>query len=314
MKFCALLLILSCACSTVAPAPRGPYVVVLGTAQDGGLPQIGCAQPQCVRAREDASRRRFVTSLLLADPRSGRRWLFDASPDLPQQFELARPHPATRVESGPKPQLFDGVFLTHAHVGHFAGLIHFGREVYGASGLPVFTSPRMGEFLAANGPWSLSVRTGAIELAEAPIGREMQLGDGLFVSALRVPHRDEFSDTLAFVVRGPRRTLAYLPDIDKWERWEVPLEEFLASVDVALVDGTFYAEGELPGRSMAEIPHPFVVETLARLARAPAELRAKVVFTHLNHTNPLADPRSAAREAVLDAGLRVAEDGEVLEL
>jgi pyrroloquinoline quinone biosynthesis protein B len=308
-------LILAAGCQAPRPdTPAEPYVLVLGTAQDGGLPQLGCREPRCAAARADPSRRRLVTSLLLADPRSGSRWLFDASPDIREELELARPHPPTRVEHGARPPLVDGVFLTHAHIGHYLGLAELGREVYGARDVPVWASPRMRDFLAHNGPWSLLVETHAIELRDMPLAGEVELAPGIHVSALVVPHRDEFSDTLAFVIRGPHRSLLYLPDIDKWERWDLRLEDVLERVDVALVDGTFFADGELPGRSMAEVPHPFVVETLERLSDAPAALRCKVVFTHLNHTNPACDAGSSAQARIESAGMRVAREGEIVEL
>jgi pyrroloquinoline quinone biosynthesis protein B len=310
-----LLALSACAAPQAAPAPPpGPYVLVLGTAQDGGLPQIGCAEACCRAARAAPERERLVTSLLLVDPRSGKRWLLDASPDLARQVERARGHPPTRVESGPRPPLFDGVFLTHAHVGHYLGLAQLGREAYGARGLPVHASRRMGEFLRANGPWSLLVEDGAIELEELQPGSTVQLGEDLALTPFRVPHRDEFSDTLGFVVRGPRRAVAYLPDIDKWQRWEQPLVQWLGEFDLALVDGTFFGPGEVPGRDLSEIPHPFVVETLAELADAPPRLRARVLFTHLNHTNPLADPASQAAARVNAAGMGVAREGQRIEL
>lgn len=305
----------ACAASGAPPAtPTGPYLLVLGTAQDGGLPQIGCDLACCRAARADASRARAVSSLLLVDPRSGKRWLLDASPDLADQVELARGHPPTRASAGPRPPLFDGVFLTHAHAGHYLGLARLGREAYGARGLPVFASRRMGAFLRDNGPWSLLVDDGAIELVPLEPGRAVQLAEDLTLTPFAVPHRDEFSDTLGFVVRGPERAIAYLPDIDKWERWERPLVEWLAEVDLALVDGTFFGDGEVPGRDMAQIPHPFVVETLSALAQAPPELRARVRFTHLNHTNPLADPASPESARVAAAGMDVAREGQVLGL
>lgn len=302
--------------SCAAPMNRddSPYVLVLGTAQDGGVPQIGCDEERCVEARRDPSKRRLVTSLLLADPRSGSRWLFDASPDVAEQVELARAHPPMRKAPGPRPPLFDGVFLTHAHIGHYLGLAQLGREVYGSRDLPTYVSARFGEFLRTNGPWRLLVESEALELRDMPLDGAVELRDGLRVSAMLVPHRDEFSDTLAFVIRGPRRALLYLPDIDKWERWERRLEDVLAEVDVALIDATFFSEGELPGRSMAEIPHPFVVETLERLRSAPLELRRKVVFTHLNHSNPACDEGSEARRAIEAAGMRVAREGERIQL
>src|SRR5262245_12459926 len=138
----------ACASSPRASAPpAGPYVLVLGTAQDAGLPQIGCSEPACAAARRDPTLRRFASSILLCDPRTGSRWLFDAGPDVREQVELARGEPSTRVESGERPALFDGVFLTHAHFGHCAGLLEFGLEAYAAREMPVYASARMGVFL-----------------------------------------------------------------------------------------------------------------------------------------------------------------------
>ncbi|MFM7298891.1 MAG: MBL fold metallo-hydrolase [Planctomycetota bacterium] len=314
MRRAWLALLVLAACQAPRTTPQTPYLLVLGSAQNGGLPQIGCREPACARAREDDTFRRRVTSLALVDPRDGRRWLLDASPELAEQVELLESVAPRAPRGSSRPPLFEGIFLTHAHVGHYAGLAQLGREIYGARELPVWCSQRMDAFLRSNGPWSLLVDTRAIELRGLEPGAPVQLAADLSVDSLRVPHRDEFSDTLALVVRGPSRTVAYLPDIDKWERWDIPLEDFLASVDLALVDGTFFADGEVPGRAMAEIPHPFISETLARLSAAPLELRRKVVFTHLNHTNPAADPKSAAARAIQAAGMRVARDGEVLAL
>jgi pyrroloquinoline quinone biosynthesis protein B len=129
-----------------------------------------------------------------------------------------------------------------------------------------------------------------------------------------VPHRAEYTDTFAFLVRGPQRTLLYLPDIDKWELWERRIEEVITSVDIALLDGTFYAEGELPGRNMSEIPHPLIDETIRRFEKLPADQRCKIVFTHLNHTNPAVDPDSAATARIINAGMAVAKDGQCFGL
>ena len=287
-----------------------PYIVVLGTAQDGGYPQIGCDEPLCRAARQDPSRRRTTASLLIADPRTGRRWLIDATPDLREQFERARPHPPTRKTAGPRPPLFDGVFLTHAHIGHYAGLMHLGREIYGADALPVHASQRFCKFLATNGPWRLLVDTRAIILKAAQPDVPIVLAPDLTLTPFVVPHRDEFSDTFGYVIRGPARALLYIPDIDKWERWDRRIEDLIAGVDVALLDGTFAAEGEIPGRSMKDIPHPFLAESIARFSSLPATERAKIRFTHLNHTNPAVDPDSPAAAAVRAAGHVVADEGE----
>lgn len=276
--------------------------VVLGIAQDGGVPHIGCTQAACVEARRDPARRERVASLGLIDDTEGRRFLIDATPDLPSQLESLN---AGRRPADPRRPV-DGILLTHAHVGHYAGLMYLGREALGSNGVPVYATARMARFLRENAPWSQLVSLGNIEIRELEPGREVALTASLKVTARLVPHRDELSDTVAFVVRGPGGSLLYLPDIDKWERWERPLEDELAAVDRALVDGTFYAADEIPGRSLADIPHPLVGETLARLRTRP-QLASRVWFVHLNHTNRLLWDR-AARQGL--AGSHVAKDGD----
>jgi pyrroloquinoline quinone biosynthesis protein B len=290
-------------------APLEPYVVVLGIAQDGGYPQLACHEELCLAARKDPTRARNVVSLLLVDPRDGARWLFDASPDLAAQVELARGHGAPQGESA-RPRLFEGIFLTHAHAGHYLGLWQLGREAYGSATTPVYGTRRMSTFLLDNGPWSLLVDSAHIEPRELVPGVAVELRPDLRVTALEVPHRAEFTDTVAYVIEGPSRSVLYLPDIDKWERFATPIEGLVRAVDVAYLDATFYDGAELPGRDMTTIPHPFVVESLARFAPLDPAERAKVRFLHLNHTNPLLDPASAASRALRTAGMAVAVQGE----
>ncbi len=321
--------------SAVAPAPLdeplpsdAPYVLVLGTAQDGGLPHLGCERGCCREARRDPTRARRVTSLLLCDPRDGRRWLFDCTPDLRAQMDAARGHPTTRVMEGPRPPLFDGIFLTHAHMGHYGGLLELGREAFAVKELPTFVTPRFADFLRTNGPWKLMVDEGRLALNELDPEVAIELAPNLRVRCFRVPHRDEFSDTVGFVIDGPHRDLLYLPDIDKWEAFEAwtppagaernggirTIEQALAAADIALIDGCFFADGEIAGRSMKEIPHPFIRESLERFARLPAAAREKLFFTHLNHTNAAATVDGSAWQAVLAAGMHVLDDGRVFGL
>jgi pyrroloquinoline quinone biosynthesis protein B len=286
-------------------AQPGPRALVLGIAQDGGVPHIGCRQDLCVAARADPSRRHRVASLGLVDA-DGARFLIDATPDLPSQVESlwGSEEPADRQRP------LAGILLTHAHVGHYAGLMYLGREALGARGVPVYATPRMCRFLRENGPWSQLVSLGNIELREITPGQEVALSPRLHVTPLAVPHRDEYSDTVAFRVRGPERALLYVPDIDKWERWDRRIEEEVARVDVALLDGTFFEPSEIPGRSLSEIPHPLVGETAARLG---ASLRPRVRFIHLNHTNRLLWEPQRLDEPSL-RGLAVARPGEELGL
>ena len=279
--------------------------MVLGIVQDAGFPQAGCRRPCCRPAWDDPARRRHVVSLAVVNPQTSQRWLVDASPDLPQQLhELDR---VTPVSDDPG---IDGIFLTHGHVGHYTGLMHLGREVMGARGVPVYVMPRMRTFLTSSGPWSQLVALGNIDLTTMKQGTAVALGPGLRITPFLVPHRDEFTETVGFRIDGPNRSVLYIPDIDKWERWDVAIEELLEEVDVAYLDGSFFDGDELPGRDMSQIPHPFVIDSMRRWAELPAATRARVRFLHMNHTNPLLDPDSDASRAVREAGFRVARQGE----
>ncbi|MDP2315003.1 MAG: MBL fold metallo-hydrolase [Pseudomonadota bacterium] len=274
-----------------------PFLLVLGVAQDGGHPQPGCTRPCCATPGP----RHLQASLALVDPDTRQRWILDATPALPEQ--LARLDDAA-------PGTLDGILLTHAHMGHYTGLLWLGREVMATHGLPLYVLPRLATFLRTNGPWSQLVSLGNVTLQ---VGAAAQLGPRLRARALQVPHRDEYSETVAWHIQGPTRSALYLPDIDAWESWDLRLEDVLAGVDAAWIDGTFWADGEL-GRDMAEVPHPRIRDTLARLAALPASERQKVRFTHLNHTNPVLDPTSPEARAVVAAGMSVAWEGERFEL
>lgn len=259
-------------CASV-PQLTAPYIHVLGIAQDGGYPQAGCVRDDCKEAFRNPRLRKHVASLAIVDPLSRQQWMIDATPDFASQLAMLE-----------RPRL-DGILLTHAHIGHYLGLVQLGREVMGAKGVRVYAMPRMAEFLSKNGPWDQLVRLGNITIEPLEDGREIALNERIRITPLRVPHRDEYSETVGFIVRGPSRAVLWLPDIDKWEKWETPLESVLERVDIAYVDGTFYDVNELPARNMSEIPHPFMIETMERLQSSP--LRNRVRFIHLNQSNPL---------------------------
>lgn len=281
------------------------HAIVLGVAQDGGVPHIGCQQDLCGRARQDPALRQRVASLGLVA--GEKRFLIDATPDLASQLESLNAGRTLADRARP----VDGILLTHAHIGHYAGLMYLGREALGARGVPVYATPRMAAFLRANGPWSQLVSLGNIELREIDPDRPLTLAEGLSVTAIRVPHRDEFSDTVAFRIAGPSRALLYVPDIDKWGKWDRRLEDEVAKVGVALLDGTFESEQELPGRSIQDVPHPLVGETVSLLSGKTQG--ADVRFIHLNHTNRLLWDE-AARRALRERGFAVVQDGEDLPL
>ncbi len=291
--------------------PAAPFVRVLGTAQDGGLPHAACACDRCEAARRDRARRRRIASLALVLPASGRVFLIDATPDVREQLDLladVRDPPAGRVDRTP----VDGVFLTHAHIGHYLGLAFFGFEAVHTRGLPVWATRSTVSFLRENAPWDGLVGRGNVEPVEIAPGEPVELGEGVAVTALAVPHRREYTDTVGFLVAGPRARVLYVPDTDGWDEWRSPLVEVLANVDVALLDGSFYSLDELPGRDVASIGHPLMTETMDLVAGLVAAGRVRVLFTHLNHSNPALDPGADARREIERRGFAVA--AEVAEL
>jgi pyrroloquinoline quinone biosynthesis protein B len=277
-------------------APPGPEAIVLGVAQDGGVPHLGCRQTLCVEARRDPAKRRLVAALGVVDPTAGKRFLIDATPDFAEQTEILGGLP-------------DAILLTHAHIGHYLGLAQLGREVVNAREIPVYATASMAKFLRENKPWSRLVDRRNIVLQEIEAGREFTLTESLRATAIRVPHRDEDSDTVAYLLRGPRRRVLWLPDIDRWEKWDRRPEDFAADGDLTMfLDGTFFSADEIPGRAIADIPHPLVPDTVARLA-AGGRPAARVLFVHLNHTNRLFWDTAAAKD--LEAkGFGVAKRGE----
>lgn len=308
-----------------------PTVRVIGTVQDGGLPHAACSCERCDAARliaqSDPARRRYIASLALILPGSADQapqiYLLDVTPDIRPQLDTltdVRDAPDDRVDRTP----VDGVVLTHAHIGHYLGLAFFGYEAIHTHGLPVHCTPRMADFLRQNAPWSQLVEFGNLALRPnkpktnsdptSDRGASFQLGTGtateaVTVTLLPVPHRDEFSDTVAIRLRGPSKTLLYVPDTDAWAKWSTPLTEVLADVDVALLDGTFYSLDELPGRDVSSVPHPLITQSMDLLEPLVRDGNKQILFTHLNHSNPALDPASEARRHVEARGFRVAAEG-----
>jgi pyrroloquinoline quinone biosynthesis protein B len=85
-------------------------------------------------------------------------------------------------------------------------------------------------------------------------------------------------------------------------------------VDYALIDATFYADGELPGRDMSKVPHPFVTESMELLEHLSVKERNKVWFIHMNHTNPLLDVESKESKTVQSRGFNISVEGIKLNL
>lgn len=285
------------------------FLVVLGVAQDAGFPQAGCTKECCIAYWQDKEEKKYVTCLALIDRKTNQYWLFEATPDITYQLHTLQSYLFTKEDYSP-----DGIFITHAHIGHYSGLMQLGREAMGANAVPVWAMPRLVSFLRNNGPWSQLVSLNNIQLRSLRADSTVSLNTSLKVTPVKVPHRDEYSETVGFLIQSNKKKVLFIPDIDKWEKWERDIVAEVGKVDMALLDGTFYKNGELLGRDMKEVPHPFVEESLQKFSGLSSAEKSKIIFIHFNHTNPLLKKESAEKIKVKADGLGVAEEGMIIEL
>jgi pyrroloquinoline quinone biosynthesis protein B len=256
-----------------------PFVLVLGITQDGGYPHLGCTRVCCTTAILD-SVKQMVVSLAVADPTSKQWWLFEATPDITEQLQLFKTQ-----TNGEFPYLPEGIFLSHAHMGHYTGHMYLGREVMNTKNVSVYALPKMKKFLTKNGPWCQLISLNNITLKPFVVDKAFRLSANISVTAITVPHRDEFSETAGFKIETSAKNYLFIPDIDKWQKWDRNVLDEVKKVDVGFLDATFYSGDELPGRDIREVPHPLVTETLS-LFNDKMET-SKIHFIHFNHTNPL---------------------------
>ena len=302
----SIVILISSISFVFAQNKNSPFIYVLGNVQDAGLPHIGCESKICIDAFNE-KKQYYVTSLALIDKENRKYSLFDVTPNITEQLLMI------------SRDIFDqfilptNIFITHAHIGHYTGLMYFGREALGSQGIKVNALPRMHDFINNNGPWSQLVKLGNIDLNMINFRDNIEINLGLSVVPIQVPHRDEFSETAAFLIKGPSKTALYLPDIDKWSKWSISLIEILRNVDYAFIDATFYTNTEI-NRDIDEIPHPLVVETMDLLSELPDFQRDKVYFIHMNHTNQMLDPNSDITRIVLNKGFNIARLGQKFHL
>ena len=276
-------------------------IEVLGVAQDGGVPHLGCSKTCC----STSSVTRYVSSIMVSNQESKTSYIFDASPDLAKQLSFMKDKISENLK---------GIFLTHAHIGHYSGLMYLGRESFNSKNIPVYAMPRMKKFLETNGPWDQLVSLNNIKINSIINEREIIVEKELIVKPIEVPHRDEYSETVGYLIKGPNKSAIYIPDIDKWYKWDKSIVDLISSVDYAFIDATFYDEKEINYRDISEIPHPFVIESMKLFERFSKEEKSKIYFIHLNHTNPLLDSNSSEYKDLISKGYNVAQEGLVLKL
>ncbi|WP_298780078.1 MBL fold metallo-hydrolase [uncultured Polaribacter sp.] len=283
------------------------YLTILGTAQDGGYPHIGCKKECCANFYNGTNKKKSVVALGLIDRENKQKWLFEATPDMHTQLaELENNHLK-------KSEIIDGVFLTHAHIGHYTGLMYFGREALGKQNTKVFAMPKMKDFLIKNGPWSQLIGLKNIALKDLKNDSTMIMNNKLKVTPFLVPHRDEFSETVGYKISGTKKTALFIPDIDKWHKWKHNIIEEVKKVDYAFLDATFLNQNEVK-RAMSEVPHPFIEETTNLFKNETLATKNKVIFIHFNHTNPVLQENSKERKEIEKMGFKFANEGANYEL
>ncbi len=273
---------------------------VLGTIQDGGIPHMGCNKQCCKNYFLDQTKRVGVSSIGITNLKYDTNYLIDATPDV--NFQLQ-----SLIGSSNPSEKLNGIFLTHAHMGHYAGLLNFGRESLNSVNIPLYVMPKFHDFILNNGPWDQLVNLKNVNLFKIKANKELILNDNLSITPIQVPHRDEYSETVGFIIKGKSKKALYVPDIDKWNKWSIPIVEMIEKVDYAFLDGTFYDSNEINNRDISEIPHPFIIESLNLFGKLSKTEKEKIYFIHLNHTNPVLNKESKEYENVVSKGFNIAE-------
>lgn len=289
--------------------PTTASIIILGAIQDAGSPHIACTKDCCKGLFEHPDLNRQVVSLGLYDSVNNKRYLFEASPDMPRQMKALKNY-GLSTDS----EIADGIFLTHAHIGHYAGLMYLGKEAIGAKDVPVYAMPRMADYLTTNGPWSQLVQNNNIALRPIENNMSIALSTEITVTPFLVPHRDEYSETVGYLIKGPNKSGLFIPDIDKWEKWDKDIIEEISKVDYAFLDATFYSGEEINNRDIAQIPHPFIIESMKKFEAMDINEKGKIIFIHFNHTNPVIDPASEEAQLVIKNGFRIAAINQTFEL
>lgn len=291
---------------TISLHAQSEYIYILGNTQDAGLPHIGCQHKFC-QDNFDNYDQYFVTSIAVVDSDLRKYIMFEATPDITYQLNNLKNSIFQEF------LLPESLYITHGHIGHYTGLMYFGREALGSKDLLVKVLPKMNEFLKSNGPWNQLVNINNIEIQKLNFGESNNELTNISVTPIKVPHRDEYSETAGYVIQGKNKKALFIPDIDKWEKWDKNLVHLTEEFDYLLLDATFYDSKEI-NRDINEIPHPLVTETMSLLDNLSSASKAKVYFIHMNHTNLMLDPESEISKLVESKGFNIARLGQKLNL
>ncbi len=300
LKFLSILLF------TTPIYTQSEYIYILGNTQDAGMPHIGCKHKFCLD-NFNKYEEFYVTSIAVVNSDLNKYILFEATPDITHQLNYLKDNIFHKF------LLPKAIYITHAHIGHYTGLMYFGREALGSKNLLVKVLPKMSNFLKTNGPWSQLVELNNIQIQNTKFNVSNSELSSIDVTPIQVPHRDEYSETAGYIIKGKNKKALFIPDIDKWEKWDKNLINLVKDFDYLLLDATFYDSKEI-NRDISEIPHPLVFETINLLDSLSNEDKSKVYFIHMNHTNPMLNPNSNLSKSIINKGFNIARLGQKLYL
>ena len=288
-------------------------IKILGTAQDGGYPQPNCDCKNCTNAINNNELVRYPASIGILDTKNKNSYLIDPTFRLLEQLNML--NKTARDNNFPKDHL-KGIFITHAHMGHYPGLLFFGKEVIDSNNLAVYTSKTLEKFLNENQPWKLLIDNKNIDIKSFEFEKEINLSGNLKIIPIEIPHRQELSDTAGFIIEGKQKSGFYLPDIDSWKTFYDKFNEISIKADLLFIDGTFYSNEELMeirGRNIKDVPHPPIKETINLLKNGVLKQNnSKIYFTHFNHTNKILD--NDFKDDLKIEGIDFLKDGEVFKI
>ena len=283
---------------------KNTSIYILGSAQDGGYPQSGCYEDCCKTAWSNENLVRYPSSIAVVNHLLKKYWIFDITPDIKFQINLL-----------PKDYILSGIFITHAHSGHYMGLVQLGIEVMNLKDIPVYVMPRMASFLENNSLFSQLILSGNIKLERINIDAVIKLPNQIHISNFEVPHRNELSETVGYKISGEKKSVIYLPDIDSWDNFHTKLFKLIENNDYLFIDGTFYDSSELKYRKMNKVPHPLISSTIEdTLSNLSLNNRNKIYFTHLNHTNKVLNKDSKAYQNVISNGFKILNEKDQFQL
>jgi pyrroloquinoline quinone biosynthesis protein B len=300
LKFLSILLF------TTTIYTQSEYIYILGNTQDAGMPHIGCKHKFCLD-NFTKYEEHYVTSISVVNQEKKKYILFEATPDITHQLNYLKNNIFQEF------LLPESIYITHAHIGHYTGLMYFGREALGSKNLLVKVLPKMSNFLKTNGPWSQLVNLNNIQIQNIKFDTSNSELSNIDVTPIKVPHRDEYSETAGYIIKGKSKKALFIPDIDKWDKWDKKLIDIVKDFDYLLLDATFYNSKEI-NRDISEIPHPLVSETINLLNSLNKENKSKVYFIHMNHTNSMLNPNSDLSKYITKQGFNIARLGQKLYL